>query len=210
MNNSTTARGNEPVMLSPLIPVARLGTSDCPLGTAFRVCDEYVTPVPQQATELLGLEGTTVVQRWITLLIEGVPVVAATSYLPVEAVSSSTNHCQEWQDSDIGELALVGHTVTPMDMEHWSGPPTPGEANLFRMAGEDNAVTMLSRPYRVEVGEQSLTAGVILLAPCERLVVRAARRGVDSGRPMVWLVRESEEEDEGQNADAAEPVLEER
>ena len=181
-----------------MVPVARLGTSDCPLGTALRVCDEYVTPVPRQAAELLGLEGTTIAQRWITLLVDGEPVLASTSYVPVEVADRSTGDGQAWQDSDIGALALVGYNVRSTFLENQTGPPTPAEANLCRMS-DDHAVTVLSRPYRVEVGTRSLTAGVIVLARCERLMLQ---RGPE--QPAVILLDlEPEFEDENATSTSA-------
>ena len=180
-----------------MVPVARLGAPDCPLGTALRVCDEYVTPVPRQAAELLGLakrvEGTTIAQRWITLLVDGEPVLASTSYVPVEVADRSTGDGQAWQDSDIGALALVGYTIKSTFLDNQTGPPTPAEANLFRMS-DDHAVTVLSRPYRVEIGNRSLTAGAIVLARCERLMLQW-----EPEQPAVIFL-DLEPEFEGENA----------
>jgi len=147
-----------------------LGGRLCFDGTAQRRYSQGVVVVPRRFAGLLGLElGDVVVERTITLIVNGEPLLASTSYLPIGLADA-----RPWQQVGVGELALDGHAVSAEFVEAWTRMATPAERATLAMP-MGGAVTVLSLPYQILLGERTVPAGVIVLARDDRVGLRWGR-----------------------------------
>ena len=163
---------SEPTLPKPMIPVSKLGSALTPTphfaGAAERQCSQHPVVVPRMFARLLDLQpGDTMLERVITLFVDGEPVLTSTSYLPVELADDD----QRWHAVDIGKLALIGHTVTSEFTEERTRMPAPTEVDSLHIP-RGVALKVLSLPYQVQVGEQTMPAGVIVLARGDRVLLQ--------------------------------------
>ncbi len=138
-------------------------------GTEQREWSQGTVAVPPRFAALLGLEpGTTMIQRVMTLIIDGEPILTSISYLPVDLVDDGDG----WQDVEIGQLALLGYAVTSQFMEEQkSRMPSPAERATLGMP-KGILVKIISHPCRVLMADRVVTTGVIVLARNDRVRLR--------------------------------------
>jgi GntR family transcriptional regulator len=141
-------------------------------GAIRREFGQDTAAVPRQFAELLGLTpGDLMVQRTITEIVNGEPIMISTSYLPVDLVGDAEVwHNVDWHDVKMGQLALVGHDVTVERPQVRARPPAPAERTKLDMA-KGVSLIILSRACQVQVGERMTPAGVIVLTRGDRVFV---------------------------------------
>jgi hypothetical protein len=130
--------------------------------------------LPRQFATLLGLDPDVVMlERVITLFIDGEPLLSSTSYLPVELMDDS----KQWHEVAIGQLAVTDHAVISAEfMESWSRWPTAAERTLFNIPkGADRPANLYTQTHHVHIDGRQLAAGVIVLARGDRVVLRWGR-----------------------------------
>ena len=151
-------------------PISFAGGPDA--GTPQRQHEQRTVAMPRLFASLLGLEpGEVLVERRLTLIVGKEPILTSTSYLPVDLAAGD----QSWHDVEVGQLAVVGHTVHAEFVEERARMPIPAESEALRI-GRGVPVRVLSQPCRVVAAGQpagrSLPAGVIVLARCDRVFLR--------------------------------------
>ena len=140
------------------------------VGTAERQCGQRLVAVPRLFAKLLGLDaGATMVERIITLVVDDEPILTSTSYLPVDLADDD----QRWHAVDIGQLAVIGHAVT-FEFTDWSRTPTRTECDALNIT-RNVPLVVLSRPYQVLVDHRTLSAGVIVRARGDRVLLHWGR-----------------------------------
>jgi GntR family transcriptional regulator len=137
-------------------------------GTEQREWSQGTVEVPGRFAALLDLErGVTMIERVMTLIVNGEPILTSTSYLPVDLSDDG----EGWQDAEIGQLALIGHAVTSKFMEEQSRMPTPTERTTLGMA-KGVLVKIISHPCQVTMADRTVATGVIVLARNDRVRLR--------------------------------------
>lgn len=133
-----------------------------------RSAEQRRTAVPRIFASLLGLEpGRILVERAITLAVSGEPILVSTSYLPLEAAGDDLR----WREAEVGELAVTGARVLADPVEDRVRMPVPAESEALRI-GRGVPVRVLSRRCRVQLDDQLVPAGVIVLARGDRVFLR--------------------------------------
>jgi chorismate-pyruvate lyase len=102
----------------------------CFTGAAHRRYRQGTVAVPRRFARLLGLPpGEVMVERVITLIVDGEPLLASTSYLPPE-LADDADDAEGWQQVEIGQLALPGHAVRSTFVEEWTRTGTSTERTV--------------------------------------------------------------------------------
>jgi len=138
--------------------------------------------LPRGDASLLSLEaGTLMVARSIKLIVEREPVLIATSYLPAKL--EPTDEPSQWQNVDIGDLAVVGYSFTPAEFIESSAKwPTATERQVLGIySGARIPLTILSQSYQVQADDHTLPAGLLVL-------VRSNKAHLYYGREYQGLV----------------------
>lgn len=127
--------------------------------------------VPPKFAELLGLTpGRHMVQRTITQTQDDQPILISTSYLPIDLASDpAERHQADWHDVEMGQLALVGHDVTVLDHHMRVRMPSRVERTKLNMPNKGVPLIIFAYPCQVLLGERTIPAGVIVLAPSDRV-----------------------------------------
>ncbi|MGH9895898.1 MAG: hypothetical protein ACREA0_28715, partial [bacterium] len=154
-------------------PSAGLGATSAsqlpPETTARRECSERVMVIRRDYAWLLGLEpGVLMHTRYIKLLVNREPVLIAISYLPAEL--DLTDEPSQWQNGDIGTLAVNGYPVTPAEfIESTARWPAASERHALGIpSGARIPLTLLTRNYEIQANDRKLQAGVLVLVRGDR------------------------------------------
>lgn len=146
-------------------------------GTERREWSQAAVAVPRRFAALLGLEpGARMVERVMKLAIDGEPILTSTSYLPVDLAVDD----EGWQDVEVGQLALLGHTVTSEVLEEQSKMPTPAERTTLGMP-KGVSVKIISYPCQVLLPDRTVAVGVIVLARGDRVRLQWYRPQAEMG-----------------------------
>lgn len=136
-------------------------------GTEHRGWTENEVTVPRQFAMMLGLEsGARMLERVMTLTIDGEPVLTSTSYLPVDLTGGPG-----WMDVHIGRLALIGYDLVSGYLEDESRRPTPTERAALGMP-KGVLLHIIVHPWRVLMDDGTVPAGVIILIRRDRVRLR--------------------------------------
>lgn len=126
---------------------------------------ERTTTMPLRLAAPVGLEfGTAVVERTTSVTVDDELVALSISYLPPELAAADDGDA--WHAADIGQLAVVGHTLAPEPLTGRCRMPDPDERALLRV-GKGVPMLILSRRYTV--GEDGVRAAVVVLARADRV-----------------------------------------
>jgi len=141
-------------------------------GSEKRKWTESTVAVPRGYAASLGLEPhAKMVQRVMKLTIDGEPILTSTSYLPVDLAEHGTEDGTGWRDAEIGQLALNGYVVTSEFMEDQNRMPAPTERAALGMP-KNVLIRIISHQCQVLMADQTILAGVIVLARSDRVCLR--------------------------------------